>query len=109
MIVGKYFFTRIFRMSMHNYEIVIFVCVAHFANFKTFSEVRFQVMEVVTTNAVMITFFRSLQLLLRLFYLQMLITMMMRRRRRRRNFEERETDEIMKLVTKVMNEDSYSN
>ena len=43
------------------------------------------------------------------FYLQMLITMMIRRRCRRGNFEEQETDEIMKLVSKVMEGDSYYN
>ena len=42
------------------------------------------------------------------FYLQMLITMMMRRRRRR-DIEEREADEMVKLVTKAMNENVYHN
>ena len=41
------------------------------------------------------------------FYLQMLITMMMRRRRRRRNIRDKQADEMMKFITKAMNNESF--
>ena len=95
--------------SQINYEIVIFVPVAYFANFQNFFRGSFSSYGGGNNKCCNDNLFPILAALAAaVFYLQMLITMMMRRRRRRRNFEEQKTDEIMKLVTKVMKEDSYS-